>query len=166
MCGLQHSKTDVTNTIIHSKAKFSASSTSKSSTGIRFSPEFARFGSEGAWMPSADDICPWLQVDLGDVMVIHSVITRVPSVRDSVIRALSATFRITYGNDGVEFRYIKNDVNVIMTFVIANVDADVINKFPQSITARYIRIMQETRSFPLKLDLAGCRNGIPFPGEL
>ncbi|XP_048378742.1 inactive carboxypeptidase-like protein X2 [Stegostoma tigrinum] len=111
---------------------------------------------DGAWCPQTEDQSQWIEVDARKLIEFSGVITQ---GRDSLLH-----------NDWVSSFYVQfsNDSRTWMTYTdgyydwlfYGNVDTDtpVLNEFPETVVARYIRINPQTwnGSLCMRMEVLGC----------
>ncbi|XP_072410141.1 inactive carboxypeptidase-like protein X2 [Chiloscyllium punctatum] len=111
---------------------------------------------DGAWCPQTEDQSQWIEVDARKLIEFSGVITQ---GRDSLLH-----------NDWVSSFYVQfsNDSRTWMTYTdgyydwlfYGNVDTDtpVLNEFPETVVARFIRINPQTwnGSLCMRMEVLGC----------
>uniref|UniRef100_A0A8C2KNX3 Neuropilin n=1 Tax=Cyprinus carpio TaxID=7962 RepID=A0A8C2KNX3_CYPCA len=126
----------------------------------RWSPRQARLNFEdNAWTPNEDSNKEYIQVDLHFLKVLTGIATQGAVSKETHKPYFVATFKLeisTNGEDWMIYRYGKNH-----KVFYANVDPSevVLNRIPQPVLARFVRIRPQTwkNGIALRFELYGCQ---------
>ncbi|XP_028824900.1 neuropilin-2-like isoform X1 [Denticeps clupeoides] len=126
----------------------------------RWSPRQARLNNEdNAWTPSEDSNKEYIQVDLHFLKVLAGISTQGAVSKETQKSYYVTTFKLevsTNGEDWMVYRHGKNH-----KVFHANTDPSevVLNRVPQPVLARFVRIRPQTwkNGIALRLELYGCQ---------
>uniref|UniRef100_A0A9J7Y9I5 Neuropilin n=1 Tax=Cyprinus carpio carpio TaxID=630221 RepID=A0A9J7Y9I5_CYPCA len=126
----------------------------------RWSPRQARLNFEdNAWTPNEDSNKEYIQVDLHFLKVLTGIATQGAVSKETHKPYFVTTFKLeisTNGEDWMIYRYGKNH-----KVFYANVDPSevVLNRIPQPVLARFVRIRPQTwkNGIALRFELYGCQ---------
>ncbi|XP_016424462.1 neuropilin-2-like isoform X1 [Sinocyclocheilus rhinocerous] len=126
----------------------------------RWSPRQARLNFEdNSWTPNEDSNKEYIQVDLHFLKVLTGIATQGAVSKETHKSYFVATFKLevsTNGEDWMIYRYGKNH-----KVFHANVDPSevVLNRIPQPVLARFVRIRPQTwkNGIALRFELYGCQ---------
>uniref|UniRef100_A0A672T8T1 Neuropilin n=1 Tax=Sinocyclocheilus grahami TaxID=75366 RepID=A0A672T8T1_SINGR len=126
----------------------------------RWSPRQARLNFEdNAWTPNEDSNKEFIQVDLHFLKVLTGIATQGAVSKETHKSYFVTTFKLevsTNGEDWMIYRYGKNH-----KVFHANVDPSevVLNRIPQPVLARFVRIRPQTwkNGIALRFELYGCQ---------
>uniref|UniRef100_A0A3B3RED5 Neuropilin n=1 Tax=Paramormyrops kingsleyae TaxID=1676925 RepID=A0A3B3RED5_9TELE len=125
----------------------------------RWTPQQARLNNDdNGWTPSEDNIKEYIQVDLSFLRVLTGIATQGAVSKDTQRSYFVTTFKLevsTNGEDWMIYRHGKNQ-----KIFHANTDPTevVLNRIPQPVLARFVRIRPQTwkNGIALRFELYGC----------
>uniref|UniRef100_A0A8C7PD22 Neuropilin n=1 Tax=Oncorhynchus mykiss TaxID=8022 RepID=A0A8C7PD22_ONCMY len=126
----------------------------------RWSPRQARLNNmDNAWTPSEDSTKEYIQVDLHFLKVLTGIATQGAVSKETQKSYYVTTFKLevsTNGEDWMTYRYGKNH-----KMFHANTDPSevVLNRVPQPVLARFVRIRPQSwkNGIALRFELYGCQ---------
>ncbi|KFM64508.1 Hemocytin, partial [Stegodyphus mimosarum] len=131
-----------------------------SSYSSRFTPDFARMGSDSVWAAANLKDRQYLQVDFLDEQNVTGIITK---GREDIPQWVTA-YTVSYSNDGIVWNPIKGDDGTKKEFS-ANYDpfALVTNNFPTMIRTRFLRIepTKWKNWISMQIEILGCYHPLP-----
>ncbi|XP_036424442.1 neuropilin-2b isoform X3 [Colossoma macropomum] len=125
-----------------------------------WAPRQARLNyNENAWTPAEDSSKEYIQVDLHFLKVLTGIATQGAISKETHKSYFVTTFKLevsTNGEDWMVYRHIKNH-----KVFLANTDPSevVLNRIPQPVLARFVRIRPQTwkNGIALRFELYGCQ---------
>ncbi|XP_048861849.1 neuropilin-2-like isoform X1 [Brienomyrus brachyistius] len=125
----------------------------------RWTPQQARLNNDdNGWTPSEDNVKEYIQVDLSFLRVLTGIATQGAVSKDTQRSYFVTTFKLevsTNGEDWMIYRHGKNQ-----KIFHANTDPTevVLNRIPQPVLARFVRIRPQTwkNGIALRFELYGC----------
>jgi len=123
----------------------------------------------GAWSPSPDDVNPYLQVDLGELVQVTGFITQ--GRPEHTPEQYVTEYTVYYSTDGINFIPYTDDTNTPVVFN-ANTDTTTpvtnLVSISRPILAQYVQIHpQSYNEYPsMQLEILGCRVNEPTTTQL
>ncbi|XP_068700748.1 retinoschisin-like isoform X2 [Montipora foliosa] len=118
----------------------------------------------GAWAAKYSDSNQWLQIDLQGS---YTKVTAVASQGRNDFDLWVTKYKLQYSNDGVTFRYFREEGQTVDKEFAANNDKNSIiyHKLNPPIMARYVRFRPVTwhNHISMRVEVYGCKQGPPDP---
>ncbi|XP_068737215.1 EGF-like repeat and discoidin I-like domain-containing protein 3 [Montipora capricornis] len=118
----------------------------------------------GAWTAKRSDSNQWLQIDLQGLF---TEVTAVASQGRNDFKQWVTKYKLQYSNDGVTFRYFREEGQTVDKEFAANNDQNSIiyHKLNPPIMARYVRFRPVTwhNHISMRVEVYGCKQGPPDP---
>ncbi|XP_076879304.1 neuropilin-2a isoform X2 [Brachyhypopomus gauderio] len=126
----------------------------------RWQPRLARLNNEdNAWTPSDDSIKEYIQVDLHFLKVLTGIATQGAVSKETQKSYYVTTFKLEVSSNGEDWMVYRHGKNHKVFHANTDPSEVVLNRVPQPVLARFVRIRPQTwmNGIALRFELYGCQ---------